>query len=155
MTRSATSLKCTRIRTAPADAIYHLPGQFASRLGEPYIFLCKSGLANIATSLIIDEAFAGYFIAGPIVMGELRSSTTKNFANLNETERSFPTMAKMIAGKMKVYQPNQISQIALLFYNCIITSVTGNNDYSALRNQYNEQNKSILTFSITKKNTFL
>ena len=23
-------------------------GQFASRLGEPYIFLCKAGLANIA-----------------------------------------------------------------------------------------------------------
>ncbi len=116
-------------------------GQFASRLGEPYIFLCKSGLANIATSLIIDEVFAGYFIAGPIVMGELRSSTTKNFANLNNLNETAQSMAKMFAGKMKVYQPNQISQIALLFYNCIITSVTGNNDYSALRNQYSEQNQ--------------
>lgn len=116
-------------------------GQFASRLGEPYIFLCKSGLANIATSLIIDEVFAGYFIAGPIVMGELRSSTTKNFASLNDLNETSQSMAKMFAGKMKVYQPNQISQIALLFYNCIITSVTGNNDYSALRNQYNEQNQ--------------
>ena len=56
-------------------------------------------------------------------------------------KRQSQSMAKMFAGKMKVYQPNQISQIALLFYNCIITSVTGNNDYSALRNQYNEQNQ--------------
>ena len=53
-------------------------GQFSSRLGEPYIFLCKAGLTNIATPLIIDGEFAGYFIAGPIVMGELRSSTAKN-----------------------------------------------------------------------------
>ena len=50
-------------------------------------------------------------------------------------------MAKMFAGKMKVYHPSQISQIALLFYNCIITSVSGSDDYSALRNQYSEQNK--------------
>lgn len=116
-------------------------GQFASRLGEPYIFLCKSGLANIAISLIIDEVFTGYFIAGPIVMGELRSSTTKNFVSLNQLNDAAQSMAKMFAGKMKVYQPNQISQIALLFYNCIITSVSGNNDYNALRNQYSEQNQ--------------
>ena len=47
----------------------------------------------------------------------------------------------MFASKMKVYQPNQVSQLALLFYNCIVTSVSGNHDYSALRNQYSEQNK--------------
>lgn len=116
-------------------------GQFASRLGEPYIFLCKAGLANIAISLIIDEVFSGYFVAGPIVMGELRTSTTRNFSSLNELNEAATAMAKMFAGKMKVYQPNQVSQIALLFYNCIITSVSGTNDYSALRNQYSEQNK--------------
>lgn len=115
-------------------------GSFASRLGEPYIFLCKAGLANIAVSLIIDEVFAGYFIVGPIVMGELRSSTTRSFINLNDLNDVSLSMAKMFAGKMKVYQPNQISQLALLFYNCIVTSVSGTNDYSVLRNQYNEQN---------------
>ncbi|MGN0659128.1 MAG: helix-turn-helix domain-containing protein [Emergencia sp.] len=116
-------------------------GRFASRLGEPYIFLCKAGLANIAVPLIIDEVFAGYFIAGPIVMGELRNSTINNFSALNDLNDVTLSMAKMFAGKMKVYQPNQISQIALLFYNCIITSVSGNNAYSALRNQYSEQNQ--------------
>ncbi len=116
-------------------------GQFASRLGEPYIFLCKAGLANIAVSLIIDGALAGYFIAGPIVMGELRSSTARNFSTLNNLSESAAAVAKMFAGKMKVFQPNQVSQIAILFYNCIITSVSASNDYSALRNQYSEQNK--------------
>lgn len=116
-------------------------GQFASRLGEPYIFLCKAGLANIAVSLIVDEEFVGYFVAGPIVMGELRNSTTKNFSTLNNLNDIALSMAKMFAGKMKVYQPNQVSQLALLFYNCVITSISGNHDYGALRNQYSEQNK--------------
>ncbi|QHI72941.1 AraC family transcriptional regulator [Aminipila terrae] len=116
-------------------------GQFASRLGEPYIFLCKSGLTNIATSLIIDEVFVGYFIAGPIVMGELRSSTANNFSTLNSLNDTSLSMAKMFANKMKVYHPNQVSQIALLLYNCIITAVSDSNDYSALRNQYSQQNQ--------------
>ncbi len=116
-------------------------GSFASRLGEPYIFLCKAGLANIAVSLIIDEVFAGYFIVGPIVMGELRNSTTRSFAALNDLSDMSLSMAKMFAGKMKVYQPNQISQLALLFYNCVVSSVSGANEYSVLRTQYNEQNK--------------
>lgn len=126
-------------------------GQFASRLGEPYIFLCKSGLANIAVSLIIDEVFVGYFIAGPIVMGELRSSTTKNFTALNNLNEASIALARMFASKMRVYQPNQISQIALLFYNCIITAVSSDNAYSTLRNQYSEQNQINLDIQNYKK----
>lgn len=126
-------------------------GQFASRLGEPYIFLCKAGLANIAVSLIINEVFAGYFIVGPIVMGELRASTTRSFSSLNNLNDVSLSMAKMFAGKMKVYQPNQVSQLALLFYNCVVTSVSGANDYSLLRNQYSEQNQINLNIQNYKK----
>lgn len=126
-------------------------GQFASRLGEPYIFLCKAGLANIAISLIIDEVFSGYFVAGPIIMGELRSSIARNFNHLNDLNDSQKAIAKMFAGKMRVFEPNQISQIALLFYNCIITSVSGANDYSALRTQYSEQNKVNMSIQNYKK----
>lgn len=115
-------------------------GSFASRLGEPYIFLCKAGLANIAVSLIIDEVIAGYFIVGPIVMGELRASTTRSFSALNNLSDVSLSMAKMFAGKMKVYQPNQISQLALLFYNCVVSATAGSNEYNLLRNQYSEQN---------------
>lgn len=116
-------------------------GQFASRLGEPYIFLCKSGLANIATSLIIDEVFVGYFIAGPIVIEKLRSSTVKKFSMLNNLSDTDISISRMFANKLGVYHPNQISKIALLLYNCIITAVSDNNDYSALRNQYSQQNQ--------------
>lgn len=127
--------------TGPCRRNLASSGQFASRLGEPYIFLCKSGLANIATSLIIDEVFVGYFIAGPIVMGEFRSSTAKNFSSLNRLNSTSLSMARMFANKMSAYHPNQISQLALLLYNCIITAVSDSNDYSTLRNQYSQQNK--------------
>ncbi len=116
-------------------------GQFASRLGEPYIFLCKSGLTNIAISLIIDGVFVGYFIAGPMIMGEFRNSTASKFSLLNDLNDLSLSTVKAFVNKMKVYHPNQVSQVALLFYNCIITAVSDKNDYNALRTQYGQQNQ--------------
>ncbi|QAT43398.1 AraC family transcriptional regulator [Aminipila luticellarii] len=116
-------------------------GQFASRLGEPYIFLCKSGLTNIAISLIIDGVFVGYFIAGPMIMGEFRNSTASRFSLLNDLNDLSLSTVKAFVNKMKVYHPNQVSQVALLFYNCIITAVSDKNDYNALRTQYGQQNQ--------------
>lgn len=116
-------------------------GQFTARLGEPYIFLCKAGLANIATSLIVNGTFIGYFIAGPLVMGELRPSTLKNFETLNNLSEINSSIAKLFAGKMKTFKPNQVSEIALLFFNNIITSIYGNSDYNALRSQYDRESK--------------
>lgn len=115
-------------------------GRFASRLGTPHIFLCKAGLANIAVSLTEHEKFAGYFVAGPIVMEELKENTINSFEELNQLNEMSLSMAKMFAGKMKVYQKNQISQLALLFYNSIATAVSEHPSYSALcKNRPSEQ----------------
>ena len=116
-------------------------GQFSSRLGEPYIFLCKAGLTNIATPLIIDGEFAGYFIAGPIVMGELRSSTAKKFSAMNTLNNVSLKMAEMFAEKMHVFLPNQVSELALLLHNSILIAVAGNHDYNTLRVQNEKQNQ--------------
>ncbi|QIB70000.1 AraC family transcriptional regulator [Aminipila butyrica] len=116
-------------------------GQFASRLGEPYIFLCKAGLTHIATSLIVEKKSVGYFIAGPLVMGELRNSTSGKFSALNSLEQKDLSQAEAFARQMKVYHPNEISQLALLFYNSIITSASAAMDYDDLRNQYSQQNR--------------
>ncbi|OLR56147.1 hypothetical protein BHK98_08760 [Hornefia porci] len=125
---------CTGLcRAALASA-----GQFTTRLGEPYIFLCKSGLTNIASSLIIDGVFIGYVIAGPIVMGELRTSTINKFQELNNLNSQTVNLAEMIASNMQTYQPKQVSEIALLLYNSIVAAVaSANTDYDKLRNQYN------------------
>ncbi len=116
-------------------------GQFSSRLGEPYIFLCNAGLTNIATPLIIDGEFAGYFIAGPIVMGELRSSTAKKFSAMNTLSDVSLKMAEMFAEKMHVFLPNQVSELALLLHNSILIAVAGNHDYNTLRVQNEKQNQ--------------
>lgn len=116
-------------------------GQFSSRLGEPYIFLCKAGLANIATPLIIEGEFVGYFIAGPIVMGELRSSTAKKFSAMNTLNDVSLKMAEMFAEKMHVFMPNQVSELALLLHNSILMAVSGNKDYNTLRVQNEKQNQ--------------
>ena len=116
-------------------------GQFSSRLGEPYIFLCKAGLTNIATPLIIDGEFAGYFIAGPIVMGELRSSTAKKFSAMNTLSDVSLKMAEIFAEKMHVFLPNQVSELALLLHNSILIAVAGNHDYNTLRVQNEKQNQ--------------
>ena len=116
-------------------------GQFSSRLGEPHIFLCKAGLTNIATPLIIDGEFAGYFIAGPIVMGELRSSTAKKFSAMNTLSDVSLKMAEMFAEKMHVFLPNQVSELALLLHNSILIAVAGNHDYNTLRVQSEKQNQ--------------
>lgn len=116
-------------------------GQFSSRLGEPYIFICKAGLTNIAIPLIIEGEFIGYFIAGPIVMGELRSSTSKKFSSMNSLNDISLKMAEMFVSKMRIFQPNQVSELALLLHACILSSLSGDNDYNKLRTQNEKQNK--------------
>lgn len=129
-------------------------GQFASRLGEPYIFMCRAGLANIAVSLILDNEFAGYFIAGPVVMGELRSSTKRSFMNLNSLNDTNMSIARMFAENMHVYQPEELSQLALLLYNTILTSVSGSSDYNTRRMQYSEQSRTASDTQNTKREHF-
>ena len=118
-------------------------GQFTARLGEPYIFLCKAGLTNIAISLIAEGTFAGYIIAGPIVMGTLRDSTLNSFQQLNNLDEKMLSLAELFASNMKAFEPVQVSEIALLLYNSVIaaSSVNKENYYTRLRNQYDKQNQ--------------
>lgn len=127
--------------TGPCRRNLASSGQFASRLGEPYIFLCKAGLTHIAASLILEGKAVGYFIAGPMIMGELRTSTCNNFFALNGLNPEKLQAATEFASQMKAHSPNQISQLALLFYNCIITAVSSCEDYDRLRSQYRQQNR--------------
>lgn len=129
-------------------------GRFSSGLGEPYLFSCKSGLMNIAVSLIVDNTFKGYFIAGPLVMGELRSSITNNFLKLNDLSEAEFALAAMFASKLNSYQPGEISDLVLLLYNSILSSTKEIGTYNALRNQNMEQNEINLEIQYHKKEHF-
>lgn len=126
-------------------------GEFASRLGEPYIFLCKSRLTNIAVSLTINGELVGYFITGPIIMGKLRSSVIENFCTLNNLDDAAASFAKMYAGKMKSYDPSSVSRIALLLYNSVITSISKNSEYQQLRSSNEDQNRINLAIQNKKR----
>ena len=115
-------------------------GQFASRLGEPYIFMCKSGLATIAIALIIDGNFEGYFLAGPLIMGEIRNSTYNNMCKYNNLTEPTINLVKNYMNGMPHYEPNTVSELALLLYNSIITSVNGISDYTVMKEQSSKEN---------------
>ena len=113
--------------------------KFAANLGEPYIFLCRSGLTNIAIALIVDGETIGYLIAGPIIMGQIRNSTISKFTSMNNLNTSEEHVAKMFCQTMPTYEPNKISELALLLYNSVISSIGVNKDYQSLRETYKDE----------------
>jgi YesN/AraC family two-component response regulator len=113
--------------------------KFAANLGEPYIFLCRSGLTNIAIALIVNGETVGYVIAGPIIMGQVRDSTISKFAAMNNLTDNEKNIAKMFCSTMPTYEPNKISKLALLLYNSVISSIGVNTDYQSLRENYKDE----------------
>ncbi len=107
--------------------------KFASSLGEPYIFLCRSGLTNIAIAIIVNSEILGYVIAGPIVMREIRNSTISKFVSINDLTPAEENVSIMFSNTMPLFEPNHISKLALLLYNSITASITINSDYEAIR----------------------
>lgn len=126
-------------------------GEFASRLGEPYIFLCKSRLTNISVALMIDGKFSGYFVAGPIVMGKLKNSVIENFSELNHLNGPAEAFARMYASKMKAYDPTSVTRLSILLYNSIVTSISRNSEYQALRSSNSDQNSINLAIQSRKR----
>lgn len=126
-------------------------GEFASRLGEPYIFLCKSRLTNIAVALMVDGKFSGYFVAGPIIMGKLKNSVIENFSELNHLKGPAEAFARMYASKMKSYDPTSVTRLSILLYNSIVTSISRNSEYQALRSSISDQNSINLAIQSRKR----
>ena len=110
-----------------------------SRLGEPYLFLCQAGMTNIAVSLLDDGRLYGCFIAGPIAMGGIRKSMLRRFRDLNDYQDLSDETCRDMLSDIPTYPPRQISQLALLFYNSILSAVSEGQDYQKLRRQNSAQ----------------
>lgn len=113
--------------------------KLATELGEPYVFLCKYGLVKIAASLIINGQVLGCFMAGPIIMGELRESTIETLFSLNHIHFDTFPKAILFLRNIKVYKPKEVSHLANLFWSSILAAITPNEDYSSINSQYKEQ----------------
>ena len=107
--------------------------ELTSRLGEPYIFLCQAGLTNIAVSLMDGDKLFGCFIAGPIAMGGIRKGILRRFRTLNDLDNLEDDECRRMLSMVPTYQPRQISQLALLLYNGIISAVSEAEGYRRLR----------------------
>lgn len=113
--------------------------KLATQLGEPYVFLCKAGLVKIAVSLIINGQVFGCFMAGPIIMGELKESSVANIFSLNHIHFDAFPKAILFLRSIKVYKPKEVSHLANIFWSCILAAITPNEDYSSINSQYKEQ----------------
>ena len=122
--------------------------ELTSRLGEPYIFLCQAGLTNIAVSLMDGDKLFGCFIAGPIAMGGIRKGILRRFRALNDLGHLEDEECRRMLSAVPAYPPRQISQLALLFYNGIISAVSEAEGYRHLRRL--SSNQSDISDSIRK-----
>lgn len=112
-----------------------------SNLGEPYIFTCRMGLVNIAVALIVDGAYSGCFVAGPLIMGKLTESTISSVFSLNDLNEDALSKVVVIIRRMRSYQPKEVSHLAMLLNNCVLASITSNADYTQLNHQFRQQVK--------------
>lgn len=115
--------------------------KLSTQLGEPYVFVCKAGLVKIAVSLIINRQVLGCFMAGPIVMGGLKESIITNILALNNVQAEYYPKLILLLKNMKTFKPKEVSHLAIILGNCILASITPNEDYSNINNQYKEQRK--------------
>ncbi len=114
-------------------------GEFSSHLGEPYIFLCKAGFSNISVPIIISGEFRGFAVAGPFIMKKLRPNTIRNMLNMNRLDENEKSMITAFAENMPIYSSSQITDLSVLLYNCVLSSMTPPSDYVLLNKKSEEQ----------------
>lgn len=93
----------------------------AESLSEPYVFLCASGLTQIAYTVKEEHVLKGTIIAGPMIMGKNRENALKHiFKNLpdfrNHVNELFDTIEKN-----PIRSALEVSCIYEVFCDCIFS----------------------------------
>lgn len=114
---------------------------YASQLGEPYIFVCRGGLVKIAVALLLDNKLVGGFLAGPIVMASLRETTiTKVLREDAASDADYPKLI-MTLNKMNTFTPEEVSHLSIMLNNCVLSSVENAGEYFIRNERYQRQTK--------------
>ena len=114
-------------------------GEFSSHLGEPYIFLCRAGLSNISVPIIIKGEFNGFAVAGPFIMKKLRPSTINTMLAMNRLTDSEKSMTRKFAEDMKVFSSPEATQLSVLFFSTVLSSLLPSGDYTLLSERSEDQ----------------
>ncbi|MBR6473055.1 MAG: AraC family transcriptional regulator [Firmicutes bacterium] len=120
-------------------SLLNFAGSFSAGLGEPYIFFCRAGLSNMAFPLMVNGAAAGYFIAGPFVMKKLKSGSILSFLKMNAIDDSEMQDIIDFAGTMPVFSTDGISDLSILFYNCVVPILRSSADYQNAKKNFGDQ----------------
>lgn len=113
----------------------------AAQLGEPYIFLCRSGLINIAIASISQGKIQGAFIAGPIPMGNSREAIMRNLlknVSTSLTPEDYPKFVIFLS-QTDIFSPSEVSDLASLFNSTILYSLNTIEEYREIKENYKEQ----------------
>ncbi len=114
--------------------------KLAVQLGEPYVFVCKSGFILIAFPLIAHGKGLGCFMAGPIIMGNPKEPIIQNLYSKRQIEENSVGKFTLLIRELKAWKPKEVSYLATLFGNTILSSITPNIEYENLKINYKKQN---------------
>ncbi len=126
----------------------------ASKLGEPYIYVCPSGFVNIAVAIIKDKKVKGSVIAGPITMGQIVESTIKDLFSIHESSPEIYSKVSMFLRNIDVFSPEEINKLAVLLNSLIMSLYNSNEEYEKINRIYREQseiNESIQEYKKSNK----
>lgn len=135
---------CTKFRIytktkSKCRSLLSFAGSFSAGLGEPYIFFCRAGLSNMAFPLIKDGKTDGFYIAGPFVMKKLRSSSITNFVKMNSINDDELADILEFAGTIPVFTADEVSDLAILFYNSVVPALKSPADYHNAKKSFSDQ----------------
>lgn len=128
-----------REEDSPCNKALFSAMEISASLGEPYTFVCASGLINIALPVFVNKELQGYCLAGPMVMGNLQESLISNIITLSGCKDQLLSQVVLFLRNLQTYTPKEVSYISTLFNSVILSSVTENKDYKAINDVYREQ----------------
>jgi AraC-like DNA-binding protein/ligand-binding sensor protein len=114
---------------------------YAASLGEAYVFVCHGGLVNIAVSYLAEDGPRGCFIAGPLLMGELRESILTKILSVGQFPIESYSTLLLLLKSMKSRSPGEVSSLALLLSNSVVSAIGGDGAYLDTRSQHLKQVK--------------
>lgn len=93
-------------------------------LPEPYIFMCGSGLINLCYALILKDRPHGFFIAGPVAMGNDLLKTLHAFTGKSSAEKLDYDVLFPLIKSLKLYSPKEITALTTLFHNTLTAALS-------------------------------
>lgn len=115
--------------------------EVASRLGEPYIFTCSSGLVNIAIAILKNGEFNGVFVAGPIIMNSLESYMIKDLFTVHVVSPDVHSKIILFLRNLKIFTPKQVNHLSYLLYSAVLSLYNEVEEYKKLSMKSKQQAK--------------